>query len=109
MRQVFIGVALVIAGIAAFIEAGSHEPRYEQRCVPPACEVVAGEGTEGRGERVQGGGTRHPQGPETNVLVSGLSHTAHDLLRIAAWALVLIGGTLMLMGFIRYWRAQASP
>jgi hypothetical protein len=28
MRQVLIGVALVIAGIAAFIEAHSHRPRY---------------------------------------------------------------------------------
>jgi uncharacterized membrane protein HdeD (DUF308 family) len=30
MRQVFIGVALVIAGIAAFIEAHSHRPRPSQ-------------------------------------------------------------------------------
>jgi hypothetical protein len=101
MRQVFIGVALVIAGIAAFIEAGSHEPQYERRCIPPACEVVEG-GFEGGVEHAG----KHNRGTETSVLVSGLSRTSYDLLRIGAWALVLVGGVLVVMGFIRYWRAQ---
>jgi hypothetical protein len=99
MRQVLIGAVLVIAGIAAFIEAGSHSPSYKQVCRPPSCEY-----RHFRGEAI-------PEGPETSVLESGhLSQTPYDLLRIGAWALVIIGGLLVVMGLIRYWRAQTpSP
>jgi hypothetical protein len=41
--------------------------------------------------------------------VSHLSHSAYDLLRIGAWALVIIGALLVVMGLTRYWRAQAQP
>jgi hypothetical protein len=71
---VFGGAALVIAGIAAFIEAHSHRTR-------PAS---FGEGTE------------------------GLSQTAYDLLRIGAWALVIIGGLLIVVGLIGYWSEQRA-
>ena len=43
---------------------------------------------------------------ERGLLLSGrLSHTPYDLLRIGAWALVIVGGRLVVMGLIRYWRA----
>jgi hypothetical protein len=35
-----------------------------------------------------------------------LPQTAYDLLRIAAWALVIIGGLLVVTGLISYWRTQ---
>jgi hypothetical protein len=40
---------------------------------------------------------------------SSLSHIvlAYDLLRIGAWALVIVGGLLVIMGLIRYWRTAA--
>jgi hypothetical protein len=78
MRQVFIGVALVIAGIAAFVEASSHVPRH---CNP---------------------GVRYLPGP---CHPTGLSQTAYDLLRIGGWALVLVGGALVVTGLIRYWQS----
>ena len=87
MWRVFIGVALVIAGIAAFIEAHSHRP--EVRYALP------------RFSRGQVLGYLTLTGPSR-----GLSQTASDLLRIGAWALVIVGGLLVVMGLIRYWRAQ---
>jgi hypothetical protein len=89
MWRVFIGVALVIAGIAAFIEAHSHRP--EVRHVLP----------------------RLPRGQVLGYLTltgpsRGLSQTDYDLLRIGGWALVLIGGALVVMGFSWYWRAQGQ-
>jgi hypothetical protein len=82
MRQVFGGAALAIAGIAAFIEAHSHPPEVESRC--------------------RGGGQACPLEDLVHVHV-GLSPTAYDLLRIGAWALILIGGLLVITGLIRYW------
>src|SRR5690349_15513158 len=66
VRQVFGGAVLVIAGIAAFIEAHSHPPQLESRC--------------------RGGGKACPLEDFTSVH-TGLSQTAYDLLRIGAWAL----------------------
>jgi hypothetical protein len=84
MRQVFGGAALVIAGIAAFIEAHAHEP----------------------GSYVGWGpGLTAPYGLHR----VGLSNTAHDLLRIGAWALVIVGALLVVTGLMRYWAAQARP
>jgi hypothetical protein len=85
MRQVFLGAALVIAGIAAFIEAHSHPPELESRC--------------------RTGGYACPLEDFTQVHV-GLSQTAYDLLRIGAWALMIIGGLLVITGLMRYWGAQ---
>jgi hypothetical protein len=76
MRQVFIGAVLVIAGIAAFIEAHTHRP------------FVEGEGFAREHE------------------ASHLSHGAYDLLRIGGWALVIVGGLLVVTGLIRYWGTQ---
>ena len=63
MRQIFGGALLVIAGIAAFIEAHSHRPESEQLC----------------------GGRRRfecPEGVPITTVHHGLSETAYDLLRI---------------------------
>ena len=42
-------------------------------------------------------------------LATGLSHTAYDLLRIGAWALVIFGAVLVVTGLIRCWTSQARP
>jgi uncharacterized membrane protein HdeD (DUF308 family) len=86
---VVVGAALVIAGIAAVIEAHSHRP--EVRYAPP------------RFSRGQVLGYLTLAGPSR-----GLSQTAYDLLRIGAWALVVVGAVLLVMGFIRYWAAQTE-
>ena len=82
MRQAFIGAALLIGGIAAFIEAHSHPPELESRC--------------------RTGGEACPLEDFIHVH-AGLSQTAYDLLRIGAWALMIIGGLLVITGLIRYW------
>jgi hypothetical protein len=82
MKQVFGGAVLVIAGIAAFIEAHSHPPELEGRC------------------RTRG--IACPPEEFSNVHV-GLSQTAYDLLRIGSWALIIVGGLLVITGLIRYW------
>jgi hypothetical protein len=67
--RVYIGAALVIAGIAAPIEAHSHRPVRPFVCPPTKiCGLSASE------------------------VSSHLSTTAYDLLRIGAWALVIVGG-----------------
>jgi hypothetical protein len=68
MRRAFAGAALIVAGIAAFIEASGRSPEY----------VCGGEPC-GPGPLAPG---FHPP------LASGhVSRTAYDLLRIGAWAL----------------------
>ena len=64
-------------GIAAFIEANSHKP------FGPAGTSLL--------ERVEHSGA--------------LSQTAYDLLRIGAWALVIVGALLVVTGLIQYWGA----
>jgi len=76
MRQVFIGAVLVIAGIAAFIEAHEHRPEGSVGSFAPL--------------------SQRP---------SELSHTPYDLLRIGAWALVIVGALLVVTGLIQYWGA----
>jgi len=87
MRQIFGGAVLVVAGIAAFIEAHSHPPELEGRC--------------------RTGGRACPVEDFSNVHI-GLSQTAYDLLRIGAWALMIVGGLLVLTGLIRYWTRMRS-
>ena len=83
MWRVFGGAALVVAGIAAFIEAHTHKP-------------------------VGGILEQYVRGGPTEVIrpASGLSPTAYDLLRIGAWALVIFGALLIVVGLIAYWGAQ---
>jgi hypothetical protein len=92
MWRVFGGAALVIAGIAAFIEAHSHKPP-----VPPPDRVY--QDSEGVHE------------VSVAVPATGLSHTAYDLLRIGAWALVIVGALLIVTGLIDRWRrpAESTP
>lgn len=93
MRRVFGGAVLVVAGIAAFIEAHSHMP-------VPAEAVVEGNVYQAPG----------PAGSASHSLAStGLSQTAYDLLRIGAWALVILGGLLVVVGLIGYWASKREP
>jgi hypothetical protein len=86
MRQVFIGAALVIAGIAAFIEAGRNPPELRDRCSTGGKACLA------------------ENFSEVHI---GLSNTAYDLLRIGAWGLVIVGVLLVITGLIGYWGAQS--
>ncbi len=79
MRRVFGGAALVIAGISAFIETHAHRPMHS-----------------GLPIRLLSGESAPPE----------LSTTAYELLRIGAWALVIIGALLIIMGLMSYWADQ---
>jgi hypothetical protein len=82
--RVFGGAALVVAGIAAFIEAHSHRSGFE------GLTAIRRARLESRGA----------------APTSGLSPTAYDLLRIGAWALVIFGTLLVVVGLIGYWSGQ---
>jgi hypothetical protein len=84
---VFGGALLVIAGVAAFMVASSHQPDWEFRC-----RAI------GRSERCLHG--------TLYEVHSGFSHSAYDLLRVSAWALVIIGVLLVVTGLFRYWAAR---
>jgi hypothetical protein len=95
MWRVFGGAALIVAGIAAFIEAHSHRP-VAGRAAPTTEGALAFEAREAR------------QGIELGFIGHhGLSNTAYDLLRIGAWALVIFGAVLLLVGLIAYARREA--
>ena len=82
--RVYLGALLVIAGIAALIEAHANRP------------MAATSATEGFAVNLS------PHG------ASGLSPTAYDLLRIAGWALLILGVVTLTLGFMQY-RAQVKP
>jgi hypothetical protein len=81
MRQIFGGALLAVVGIAAFIEAHRHAP---------------GSIT-----------TPYDRGPDVlyRSAATGLSTTAYDILRIGAWALVICGSLLVVVGLISFWSA----
>jgi hypothetical protein len=81
MWRIYGGAIIVIAGIAAFIEAHSHPPELESRC--------------------RTGGKACLLEDFINVHI-GLSQTAYDLLRIGAWALMVLGAVTVIVGLIRY-------
>jgi len=83
--RIFGGAALVIAGVAGFILAHSDQP------IPAIYE------------REYPGGPRHLLSH-----ASGLSQGAYDWLRIGGWALVIVGGLLIITGLIAYWAAQSQ-
>jgi uncharacterized membrane protein HdeD (DUF308 family) len=87
MWRVFGGAALVIAGVATFIEAHSHRTEYGYN-LP--------------------NGSRIPRGAPEELLEGRLSQTPYDLLRIGAWALVIVGALLIVVGLIGYWRAPGE-
>jgi hypothetical protein len=86
VRRAFLGAALVVAGIAGFIEAGSHAPGVE--CLREVTEP----------------------GDHTCLQsqATGMTRTAYDLLRIGAWALVIFGALLIVVGLIAYRAEQAQ-
>jgi hypothetical protein len=86
MRQIFAAAVLVVAGIAAFIEAHSHRPITQYVCP---------------------NGSEECKAAKLFAHHHGLSQTAYDLLRIGAGALVIVGGLLVVTGLIRFWAAQA--
>jgi hypothetical protein len=90
MWRTYGGALMVIAGIAALIEAHSHHP---VAAVPPT--------------HLRPGVALALERPVVSAgePASGLSPTAYDLLHIGAWALVILGGLTVLLGLIRYWRA----
>ena len=81
---VYGGGALMVGGIAGFVEAEAHRPRLS---VPKS--VLRGNGW------TYGGPLEH---------VGGLSGTAYDLLLIAASALLVFGTLLALVGLMGYLR-----
>jgi hypothetical protein len=91
MFKVFAGAVLVIAGIAAFIEAHANHPI-------PAYSLPSDPIQREQAEQL--GAVAKP--------ASGLDPTAYDLLRIGAWALVIVGGLLVITGLIRYWKTQGG-
>jgi hypothetical protein len=77
------GAVLAIAGIVAFIEAHTHRPDYDCRGAVSACEL--GEGV--------------------RLLPGHLTQTPYDGPYAAAWALVVLGVSVVVLGLIRHWRA----
>jgi len=89
MWRLFGGAALIVAGIATIIEVHSHPYQVAVAAFNPRpIEQVRG---------IQ---------PAPAVPSSGLTPTAHDLLLIAAWALVIFGTLLVAVGLIGYWASQ---
>jgi hypothetical protein len=89
--RIYIGAALIVAGIAAFIEAHGHAPEY----------ICTAERT--ANERIEG------SCPAPGHFIHfGLSQTPYDVLRIGAWALVIFGAVLLIVGLIGYWRKAAT-
>ncbi|MCW3032513.1 MAG: hypothetical protein JWM60_858 [Solirubrobacterales bacterium] len=88
MLRVYIGAVMVIAGIAGFIEAHSHHPVPASGPIstnPITVEQLAEQG-------VANGGASSAE---------GLSQTAYDLIRIGAWALVILGAVTVVIGIVR--------
>jgi hypothetical protein len=79
MWRVFGGAVLVIGGIAAFIEAHSHRPITHYVCP---------------------NGSEECKDAKLFAHHHGLSQTAYDLLGIGAWALIIIGAVLVIVGLI---------
>jgi hypothetical protein len=86
MWRIFGGATLIVAGIAAFIEAHSHRPI--------SASVVPGDALT-KQQFAEAG--VHPGA------ASGLSQSAYDLLRIGAWALVIFGAVLVAVGLVVYY------
>jgi hypothetical protein len=93
MWRIFGGAALVVGGIAAFIEAHSHRTKtFTTR------EYVYGLGPDNTGGHYV----------TAKHATSGLSQNAYDLLQIGGWALVVFGSLLVLVGLTRLWRGSAA-
>lgn len=92
MWRIYGGAVAVIAGIAAFTAAHSHQPIAASRpLATSAAEAL----------QLERAGISLAARP-----ASGLSPTAYDLLRIGGWALLILGAITVVLGLVRYW-AQA--
>ena len=89
MWRIYGGAVIVIAGVAGLVEAASHPPEARH---PP---VDFG------GKNVLGILTLTSHG-------SGWSQTANDLVRIGAWALVVLGALTVIVGLIRYSQRRSA-
>jgi uncharacterized membrane protein HdeD (DUF308 family) len=85
MWRIYGGAILVIAGIAALIEAHSHRPRLVRLTL--------------RERRLS------EIGVPFHAPMPDLSQTAYDLLLVGAWALVILGALTIIVGLIRYSRS----
>ena len=86
MWRVYGGAILVIAGIAAFIEAHSHRPITHYVCP---------------------NGSEECKDAKLFAHHHGLSQTAYDLLGIGAWALVILGALTVVIGLLGYRSASS--
>ncbi len=50
----------------------------------------------------------HPMDATHHHLASGLSHTGYDVLVIGAWAMIILGLLMAIMGLVRYWAIQTA-
>jgi hypothetical protein len=83
MLRVYVGAIMAIAGVAALIEASSHHtgaPEFDPRAVGGKVAVTES--------------------------AAGLSRDAYDLLRIGAWALVILGAVTVVIGVVQMVRRQ---
>jgi hypothetical protein len=81
MWRIYGGATTVVAGIAAFIEAHDHRPITRYLCP---------------------NGSEECKDAKLFAHHHGLTQTAYDLLRIGAWALVILGAVTVVVGLIEY-------
>lgn len=92
--NISLGAILLIAAVAGFIIVPEHaatvtyfDPAVPQAACGPPNQGIA-------------------QAPGCTTVHSGVSHTAYDLLRVATWAVLIIGVLLAIVGLIHYARAD---
>ncbi len=89
MKRTFAGGVLLIAGIAAFIEAARHAPSYFT-CAGSVSDCQAQAELEALREIT----------PVPKLQPGHLDPTAYDLLHIGGWALAIFGALLIIVGLI---------
>ena len=97
MWRVFVGAALLAAGIVALIEAHSHRPPNSLLGTPAPHDLAKSFG----GSHVLGTLTLYRSGSEW-------SRTAYDFAHIGGAVLIVVGALLMIVGLIALARRPAS-
>lgn len=87
MLRIYVGALMAIAGIAAFIEAHSNVPI----AAVPASHI------DGRQALLENSARSFPGEP-----AKGLSSDLYDLVRIAGWALLILGILTAVLGLLEY-------
>jgi hypothetical protein len=90
MLRIYVGALMAIGGIAAFIEAHSNVPIA---AVPPS--------KPSRLDTLQALRTRAPE-YFPGEPAKGLSPDLYDLVRIAGWALLILGILTAVLGLLEY-------